>query len=104
MKALSVYGAGAALASTSSNVGRICVRVRAETAKLCGRDPDEDSISSSDSESDEDDVGESSGVTIGVEVQGNIDDCKDFFRSIALIRHSAFRERLRSFIHGSASR
>lgn len=88
MNALSVYGAGAVFASTSSSVGRAepCAPYD-EATKLAGRDsgPDE-SISSSDSESDEEEVGESSGVTLGVEVQKKKEGCNDkvFFFSIAL--------------------
>jgi hypothetical protein len=51
----------------------------AETARLTGREP-EDSMSSSESLSEE--VGDSSGVVLGVEFQKNEGD-SDFFLSMA---------------------
>jgi hypothetical protein len=51
----------------------------AETARLTGREP-EDSISSSESLSDE--VGDSSGVVLGVKFQKN-EGASDFFLSMA---------------------
>lgn len=79
MKALRVYGGGAALASTSFKVGRMGQKAPAETARLTGREPEE-SMSSSESLSE--DVGDSSGVVLGVKFQKK-EGAKDFFFSMA---------------------
>lgn len=52
------------------------------TVKLSGREPEE-SMSSSDSLSDEEDVGESSGVVLGVWCRKSMGGCRVFFLSIA---------------------
>lgn len=79
MNALRVKGGGAALANTSLRVGRIGQKAPAETARLTGREP-EDSMSSSESLSEE--VGDSSGVVLGVKFQKK-EEARDFFLSIA---------------------
>lgn len=67
------------LARTSLRVGRMGQKAPAETARLTGREP-EDSISSSESLSEE--VGDSSGVVVGVKFQKKDED-RVFFLSIA---------------------
>lgn len=78
MNALRVYGGGAVLARISLRDGRIGQKAPVETARLTGREP-EDSISSSESLSDE--VGDKSGVVVGEKFQK--DEERDFFLSIA---------------------
>lgn len=78
MNALRVYGEGATLANTSLRVGRMGPKAPAETARLTGREPD-DSISSSESLSEE--VGDNSGVVLGVKFQK--DGASVLFLSIA---------------------
>ena len=79
MKALKVYGGGAMLASTSLRVGRM-EKAPDEMARLTGREPD-DSISSSESLSEE--VGDNSGVAVGVWFRKKRDGANVFFLSIA---------------------
>lgn len=55
------------------------------TVRLLGREPDEGSMSSSESESEDDDVGESSGVELGVEFQKLRGGWKVFFLSMAQV-------------------
>lgn len=79
MKALNVYGGGAMLASTSLSVGRM-EKAPDEMARLTGREPD-DSISSSESLSEE--VGDNSGVAVGVWFRKKREGANVFFLSIA---------------------
>lgn len=67
------------LARTSLSEGRIGHKAPGETARLAGREPG-DSISSSESLSEE--VGDSSGVVVGVKFQKKDED-RVFFLSIA---------------------
>lgn len=76
MKALRVYGGGATLARTSSRVGRM----EKAPARLTGREP-EDSMSSSESLSEE--VGDNSGVAVGVWFRKKREGASVFFLSIA---------------------
>lgn len=69
-------------ASTSSKVGRMGQNAPAGTVRLNGREPDR-SMSSSDSLSEDDDVGESSGVDVGVLCQKWRGGYRVFFLSIA---------------------
>lgn len=65
-----VYGGGAALARTSERVGRIGEKAAGEgTARLWGREREESagSMSPSESVSDDEEAGDSSGVVEGEE-------------------------------------
>ena len=68
--------------NTSAKVGRMGQKAPDGAPRLRGRDP-EGSMSSSESELEEDEVGESSGVELGVEFQKNSGWWKDVFLSMA---------------------